>query len=67
MGLKKLTESGRLGGSIGSRLIEHSRGSLGGKLTILLLQDIGQPVDVHELHHDLVKQAIEHLTRQNNK
>ena len=47
--------------------IEEFREHLGGKLTILLLQDIGQPVDVHELHHDLVKQAIEHLTRQNNK
>lgn len=31
---------------------------LGGRLTIMLLKDIGQPFDVHEIRADLVRQSI---------
>jgi 3-dehydroquinate synthase len=31
---------------------------LGGRLTIMLLKDIGQPIDVHEVRTDLVRQSI---------
>lgn len=31
---------------------------LGGRLTIMLLKDIGQPFDVHEVRTDLVRQSI---------
>jgi len=31
---------------------------LGGRLTIMLLKEIGQPVDVHEVRADLVRQSI---------
>ncbi len=32
---------------------------LGGRLTIMLLKDIGQPFDVHEIRTDLVVRSIE--------
>jgi 3-dehydroquinate synthase len=31
---------------------------LGGRLTIMLLQEIGQPIDVHEVRADLIRQSI---------
>ncbi len=34
------------------------REHLGGRLTIMLLKDIGQPFDVHEIRADLVRQAV---------
>jgi 3-dehydroquinate synthase len=34
------------------------REHLGGRLTIMLLKDIGQPFDVHEIRTDLVRQAV---------
>ena len=37
------------------------REHLGGELTIVLLRDIGEPVDVHEMDEVLVARAIEHL------
>jgi 3-dehydroquinate synthase len=32
---------------------------LGGRLTIMLLKDIGQPFDVHEIRADVVVRSIE--------
>ncbi|WP_420147938.1 3-dehydroquinate synthase [Spirosoma sp.] len=40
------------------------REHLGGKLTIMLLQRIGQGVEVHEMNPDLIRQAIATLKKQ---
>lgn len=34
---------------------------LGGRLTIMMLEDIGRPFDVHEIRTDLMRQSIERL------
>ncbi len=40
------------------RGLDDFREHLGGRLTIMLLKDIGQPFDVHEVRIDLVRQSI---------
>jgi 3-dehydroquinate synthase len=41
--------------------IEEFREHLGGRLTILLLENIGKPVEVHELTESIVQQAVQSL------
>lgn len=41
--------------------IEEFREHLGGRLTILLLENVGKPVEVHELPESIVQQAIQTL------
>ncbi|MCH2201722.1 MAG: 3-dehydroquinate synthase [Fuerstiella sp.] len=38
--------------------LEEFRQHLGGRLTVTMLRGIGDPVDVHEINHDLMRQAI---------
>lgn len=38
--------------------LEEFRQHLGGRLTVTMLDDIGRPINVHEVDHDLMKQAI---------
>ncbi|HEU4934851.1 MAG TPA: 3-dehydroquinate synthase [Vicinamibacterales bacterium] len=38
--------------------LDEFREHLGGRLTIMLLKEIGQPFDVHEVRADLVRQSI---------
>jgi len=40
------------------RGLEEFRQHLGGRLTLTMLRGIGDPVDVHEVHRDLMLQAI---------
>jgi 3-dehydroquinate synthase len=40
------------------RGLDDFREHLGGRLTIMLLRDIGQPFDVHEVSTDLMRQSI---------
>lgn len=39
--------------------LEEFRQHLGGRLTITLLRDVGQPIDVHEINHDEMRRAID--------
>ncbi|MDP7006446.1 MAG: 3-dehydroquinate synthase [Phycisphaerales bacterium] len=41
--------------------IEEFRQHLGGELTLLMLEDIGKPVNVHNLDSRIIKQAIDDL------
>jgi 3-dehydroquinate synthase len=41
--------------------IEEFRQHLGGQLTLLMLQDIEEPVNIHELDYNLVRQVIDEL------
>lgn len=41
--------------------LEEFRQHLGGRLTVTMLRDVGDPVDVHEIDEDLVRQAIDSL------
>ena len=41
--------------------LEEFRQHLGGRLTVTMLRDVGDPVDVHEIDKELVAQAIESL------
>jgi 3-dehydroquinate synthase len=43
--------------------LEEFRQHLGGRLTITMLEDIGRPIDVHEIDHDLMRQAIEMVAK----
>lgn len=43
--------------------LEEFRQHLGGRLTVTMLQGVGQPLDVHEIDHDLMRQAIERVSR----
>ena len=38
--------------------LEEFRQHLGGRLTVTMLAGIGKPIDVHEVDHDLMRQAI---------
>jgi len=38
--------------------LEEFRQHLGGRLTLTMLRGVGQPLDVHEIHRDLMLQAI---------
>ena len=40
------------------RGLEEFRQHLGGRLTVTMLDDIGAPINVHQVDHDLMKQAI---------
>lgn len=41
--------------------LEEFRQHLGGRLTVTMLQDIGQPVDVHEIDHQAMGDAMDEL------
>ncbi len=43
--------------------LEEFRQHLGGRLTLTMLQAVGQPVDVHAIDRDRMRQAIEHVAR----
>jgi 3-dehydroquinate synthase len=38
--------------------LEEFRQHLGGRLTVTMLKAVGEPIDVHEINHDLMRQAI---------
>ncbi len=44
------------------RGLEEFRQHLGGRLTLTMLQGVGQPVDVHEINWTLMRKAIARLT-----
>ncbi|MEX0886673.1 MAG: 3-dehydroquinate synthase [Phycisphaeraceae bacterium] len=46
------------------RGLEEFREHLGGRLTIPMLRDVGQPVDVHEIDADVMEQAVRLLAAQ---
>ena len=39
--------------------LEEFRQHLGGRLTVTMLKGVGDPIDVHEIDHDLMRQAID--------
>lgn len=41
--------------------LEEFRQHLGGRLTVTMLEAVGQPIDVHEIDHDLMKVAIDRV------
>lgn len=41
--------------------LEEFRQHLGGRLTITMLRGVGDPINVHEIDHDVMRQAIEML------
>ena len=41
--------------------LEEFRQHLGGRLTITMLRAIGDPIDVHEIDHAVMRTAIERL------
>lgn len=41
--------------------LEEFRQHLGGRLTVTMLDGIGQPINVHSIDHDLMKTAINHV------
>lgn len=41
--------------------LDEFREHLGGRLTVMLLEDIGQSVEVHEVNYELYKQAVKML------
>ena len=41
--------------------LEEFREHLGGELTIMLLKDIGEGVEVHEMDGELILQSVEKL------
>jgi 3-dehydroquinate synthase len=43
--------------------LEEFREHLGGRLTIALLNGIGEPVDVHDIDADVMREAIAHIGR----
>jgi 3-dehydroquinate synthase len=43
--------------------LEEFRQHLGGRLTLTLLRDVGDPVDVHEVDRDLMRAAIARVAR----
>jgi len=43
--------------------LEEFRQHLGGRLTITLLQDVGQPVDVHEIDLAQMRNSIRDLSQ----
>ena len=46
--------------------LEEFREHLGGELTIPMLRDVGQPVDVHEIDPELIEQAVALLMAQHS-
>lgn len=43
--------------------MEEFRQHLGGRLTLTMLRNVGDPVDVHEIDHDKMRRAIEHVAQ----
>ena len=43
--------------------LEEFRQHLGGELTLTMLQDIGRPVEVHDVDRDLLRRAVEQVRR----
>ncbi|WP_435015327.1 3-dehydroquinate synthase [Tundrisphaera sp. TA3] len=43
--------------------LEEFRQHLGGRLTLTMLRAVGDPVDVHEVDRDRMRQAIDHVAR----
>ncbi|MFN0198706.1 MAG: 3-dehydroquinate synthase [Planctomycetaceae bacterium] len=43
--------------------LEEFRQHLGGRLTLTMLSDVGQPIDVHEVDRPRMEQAIDHVQR----
>jgi 3-dehydroquinate synthase len=41
--------------------LEEFRQHLGGRLTVTMLKAVGEPIDVHEIDHDLMKVAIDRV------
>ena len=41
--------------------LEEFRQHLGGRLTVTMLEDVGKPVNIHEVRHDVVGEVIEVL------
>ena len=41
--------------------LEEFRQHLGGRLTVTMLEDVGKPVNIHEIQHDVVGEVIEVL------
>ena len=41
--------------------LEEFRQHLGGRLTVTMLEAVGQPIDVHEIDHELMKVAIDRV------
>jgi len=41
--------------------LEEFRQHLGGQLTVTMLRDVGDPIDVHEIDHEAMRAAIESL------
>ena len=41
--------------------LEEFRQHLGGRLTLTMLRGIGDPLDVHEIHRELMLQAIDEV------
>lgn len=41
--------------------LEEFRQHLGGRLTLTMLRDVGQPVDVHEVDYEAMRTAVSHL------
>lgn len=43
------------------RGLEEFRQHLGGRLTVTMLRGVGEPIDVHEVDHELMKKALDHI------
>lgn len=41
--------------------LEEFRQHLGGRLTVTMLDGIGQPINVHSIDHDLMRRAMDHV------
>ncbi|MEX2188883.1 MAG: 3-dehydroquinate synthase [Pirellulales bacterium] len=41
--------------------LEEFRQHLGGRLTLTMLRGVGDPIEVHEVDHDLMRQAIDYV------
>ena len=43
--------------------LEEFRQHLGGELTVTMLRDVGEPFEVHEIDHDVMRQCIDQLQK----
>lgn len=43
------------------RGMEEFRQHLGGRLTLTMLRDVGDPIEIHEVDHESMRQAIDHV------
>jgi 3-dehydroquinate synthase len=44
--------------------LEEFRQHLGGRLTVTMLREIGQPIDVHQIDQAAMREAINHVVAQ---